>query len=170
MAKHRAIEWNKVTWYSKVLSAVILLGILPFIILQFGIKYGEARGSQSSAITIAAPPIPPSRITCNFSDSSAEQNACVQNYLVKANAELAKLYSLVEHGATINSTLRSPTMRAAFQRSQAAWSDFKDKECVAEASVYTDANSKVWTSLNCQYNLTYQRIQMLSDWLGDNYR
>ena len=36
------IEWNKVTWYSKVLALALFVA-LPFIGFYFGVKYENAR-------------------------------------------------------------------------------------------------------------------------------
>lgn len=34
------IEWNKVTWYSKITGMFVFLGIVPVIAFFIGIQYG----------------------------------------------------------------------------------------------------------------------------------
>lgn len=33
------IKWNEVTWYSKLMSAVFILGVLPCVAFYIGIQY-----------------------------------------------------------------------------------------------------------------------------------
>jgi|GEM_PF-3558090 len=36
------IEWNKVTWYSKMVAIIFFIGALPIITFCIGVQYGEA--------------------------------------------------------------------------------------------------------------------------------
>jgi hypothetical protein len=55
------IEWNKVTWYSKILAAVIFVA-LPFIGFYYGVRYGKMVGiiSQTPATIATSTTITPS--------------------------------------------------------------------------------------------------------------
>ncbi len=33
------IEWNKVTWYSRLLALVLFLGVIPAIAFYIGVEY-----------------------------------------------------------------------------------------------------------------------------------
>jgi hypothetical protein len=47
------IQWNKVTWYSKLIAAAIFV-ILPFVGLYYGIQYGENIGQANQAAQMPA--------------------------------------------------------------------------------------------------------------------
>ncbi|MBU6390263.1 hypothetical protein KGQ31_01810 [Patescibacteria group bacterium] len=46
--KHMAIEWNKVTWYSKLLAVIVFLATLC-LGFYIGVQYGEYRDVLSQA-------------------------------------------------------------------------------------------------------------------------
>ena len=41
------IEWNKVTWYSKLLSAIFLLGVVPVLTFYIGTQYEAVRNNSN---------------------------------------------------------------------------------------------------------------------------
>ena len=42
------IEWNKVTWYSKIIALLVCIA-LPFIGFYLGVKFQEAREAAQAA-------------------------------------------------------------------------------------------------------------------------
>jgi hypothetical protein len=43
LSSKQGIEWNKVTWYSKLLSLIFLVGVVPMITFYIGMKYEEVK-------------------------------------------------------------------------------------------------------------------------------
>jgi hypothetical protein len=67
------IEWNKVTWYSKIV-ALILFVVLPFIGFWFGIRYGEMKQYTADILQDASQSVSPSASgsTNSYYDNVAE--------------------------------------------------------------------------------------------------
>lgn len=48
------IEWNRVTWYSRIGALVLFLGIVPALAFCIGARYGAVR-QQSADLDLIAP-------------------------------------------------------------------------------------------------------------------
>src|SRR5438045_1112761 len=66
-----AVEFNKVTWYSKLLAMVLFVA-LPFVGLGIGYNYGEATGLSLQLGSGKLPP-PPSPIPDYYQNPPAWQ-------------------------------------------------------------------------------------------------
>ncbi len=54
------IEWNQVTWYSRLATIVVFVGLLPVLDFYIGVKYQETNtaiinAAEASAIKPACP-------------------------------------------------------------------------------------------------------------------
>ncbi len=49
------IKWNEVTWYSKLLAAIFILGVFPALTFYIGVKYHEAIQVQSISLDAFVP-------------------------------------------------------------------------------------------------------------------
>jgi len=74
------IEWNKVTWYSKLLALVIFV-VLPFVGFYYGIKYGEviANIGQTSMAVATSTVTAPTDSVAAYYNNPAEWQADTNN-------------------------------------------------------------------------------------------
>ena len=59
-----AMEWNEVTWYSRIIAILLFVGILPVLNFYIGVKYQETifalEESVNAQLPIPVCPLPES--------------------------------------------------------------------------------------------------------------
>jgi hypothetical protein len=59
------IEWNRVTWYSRLAAIIFFIGVLPVLTFCMGKQYAEVRTQESYTVSTVAPIYVPEQATEN---------------------------------------------------------------------------------------------------------
>jgi len=68
------IKWNEVTWYSKLLSVIFLLGVVPVLTFYIGTQYEQEVTADISPTTVSGDMAPTPSVQGNAAGSAADQS------------------------------------------------------------------------------------------------
>jgi uncharacterized protein YecT (DUF1311 family) len=161
------IQWNQVTWYSKLISAIVLLGILPILFFQMGKKYGEPLYitkyiTQNITTTSRSTPVG----TATSTDPTEEcgdlaqqpMNQCMYTIFKKIDGEMNSLYNL-----TISKIEDKDALKKV-KDVQKSWVTYRDVECSLQSSVYEGGSIAPTIDAQCRIDITRERIKQLQNW------
>src|ERR1044072_2461483 len=106
-----AIQWNKVTWYSKLL-ALILFVALPFTGFYLGIKYE----SLTSSVGVIAPHTTASSTASTVATSSSRPTTSAARWKDRVNECIKNADSFLQPITTDASASQTLTVTEASQR------------------------------------------------------
>lgn len=182
------IEWHKVTWYSKILAGIILLGALPVLTFYIGAQYEETVQSVESTSKPSTIVITSNKedltiwniLLNNCSDNNKKMDTsspesmsnCAEKEQRRTETEMNQLYTRVlSYADNMAKGEDTQTVKIYHQTkdlvvaAQTAFINYRDKECESE--------SKGWISLDeqpifinaCKANLNSKRIDSLQFYL-----
>ncbi len=95
--------------------------------------------------------------------------ACLEREHRELDSSLKNLYSRVLHGLASSSAetgpSRRPSARELLMSSQKAWLDFREQECKARQSYFSEGSMGKMELLGCWIELTRDRVRFLENWL-----
>lgn len=179
------IQFTAVTWYSKLLAAIVLLGALPVLIFYIGMQYQKTQEVLEYKEVPVAASAPVVTSTENGSDTAIVE-ACIDeegqvidldtasqmqmNYCAAKDAAiaegamqttyaavLAQLASNKESGKKILQTVTD---------GQKLWLSYRDMHCKAEGLAYEGGSIQPLIVAGCKKNLTEERTKALQELLG----
>ncbi len=160
------IKFDEVTWYSKLLAALFIFGIVPSLSFCIGRQY-EMLVSES--VTQPAP-VAIERIDdeykpyteCDDVMTQQGMNQCAYAEYSKNDMEMNNLYKKV---IELDKEKFEGLFGAKFELSQNTWLSYRDIECEAQSSFFEGGSIAPLEEYDCRATLTRERISQLSGWL-----
>ncbi|MEN9604356.1 MAG: hypothetical protein RJB39_41 [Candidatus Parcubacteria bacterium] len=162
---HMSIQWNHVTWYSKLLSVIVLLIILPIVFFRLGERYSLPVPVESGVV-MQMPTTTTSEDVATSSDECAEllqqqpMNQCAYEVFQNLDVQMNTLYTQVTQKEQFLSDI-GPKIK----KSQEKWLAYRDSECEAEGHQYEGGSLQPFTISSCKSAITQARISELQNWL-----
>ena len=180
------IEWNKVTWYSKLAAVIFFLGVLPVLTFYIGTQYGEVLTIYENPIitpvftsvdTISSKDAAMGIInTCPNQTTLGLAGCAGQDFSVSDKELEVEFNKIVANFDTIVSKHDTEShaysvVKASLVKAEKGWVSYRDSFCVAQTGVdIEDANGSRLTGTNslvtypiCLSVLTKNHIKDLHD-------
>lgn len=147
------VTWNKITWYSKLLSAIFIFGIFPVLVFTIGMKYSQIEktiedGSKPTLVHSISNDmnIIGSRadegVACPTAITQIEINTCMNNTLLASEIELKDLVAKIEiENEKATSTGSSADFITNLTSEQERWLAKRDQDCKAELGPISEGGS-----------------------------
>ncbi len=152
------IEWNRVTWYSKLI-AIVVFGITFFIAFKLGTIDGSATQTIiDSAIFASSTQNNSAAATpgCANATTQMDINDCEYQAYIASDQQLATLYqSLLSAIGPDHQTQQD------FVSSEQKWTSYRDAACQTEADTESGGSLELATQDACLQAITQQRIDYL---------
>lgn len=181
------IKFNTVTWYSKLLAAIVIFGILPFLMFYIGTQYQETKEVlQQSPIMVAQEDHSIKAATdessvCLDEEGKAidldnanqmEMNYCAGQDLLAANNKMQMVYTGIlmqielsnkqnkddADMLAINKKTKLDTLDA-----QKSWLAYRDAACRAESNINEGGSIQPLIIETCMSALTDQHTKELQN-------
>ena len=112
----KGIRWNEVTWYSRILSIIFLIGVVPAIAFYLGIQY-ENTQQMSYSLAVSPQPIVVRPASPNVTSLGNNQEGLPSSFSAGkyTNPEYGESGFSLEYPAGITLTAYSPSRPKIFQ-------------------------------------------------------
>jgi uncharacterized protein YecT (DUF1311 family) len=163
------IKFNEVTWYSKLLAAVVIFGVLPMIAFCIGRQYQEVIAlravpvqdmiAHTNNVTPVTDISGDMQITadtdCGQFIYQQAMNACSAEVLSINEARMNDLYKKVyESGIVVE-----------IEVLQKSWRIYSDNECEAQGSIVERGSLEPLVENSCKNAMVLDRIEVLKQWI-----
>jgi uncharacterized protein YecT (DUF1311 family) len=172
--KHMKVEWNKVTWYSKLI-AVIVFGATFFIAYKIGIAVGSATQSITDSQRIASEVVPSKVLPDNNiatedpctgdNTSQMDIDSCESGAYEKLDNQLTDVYRAILSNIISDANNYypyGPQIQKDFIASEQKWQAYRTAECTAEADTAVGGSIQPEIQAVCLQAVTKDRITYLS--------
>lgn len=137
------IQWNKVTWYSKLLSVIFFIGVLPVWTFCIGQKYQETQDIYRNIKKLETPSVTVPQEEFYCSDTSPGGFVqCQFDKFKKADSEMKEVYnkiiSFLDKGIA-EKNLNYPSVKESFVKSQKSWQAYVESSCEVESGMIIDS-------------------------------
>lgn len=176
------IQWNKVTWYSKLLAVIFFIGVLPVWTFYIGVKYTETKNNERIS-TLDKTKFDENQEFLTFSynscpdESTAGMSDCAWDAFTVSDKNMTYKYNEIMsyYDSVIirndNDTPAQSSLKESLIKSQKAWLTYRDSWCeyISGISAYTKDGLMFTGSIskveypNCLNNITEDRIKKLSN-------
>ncbi len=158
------VKWNEVTWYSKLLAAILFIGAIPTLCFYIGMQYQLA----SQIVIIPTEVVPSLKEDICPGYDQASLNKCAGDRLRVQEKMMDDVYKkALDHAADFDKVVEvynlGMSQVQAVQDSQNAWILYRDKQCIAEANLWSGGSGHPEILYGCQASAAKQRIEELND-------
>lgn len=162
------IEFDKVTWYTKMISIVLFLGLVPILVFRIGSLYGSYTAESvetlrsveiAQAVETRVKRSDSSFASCNKEAKQINKDQCVDKVLQKVKNKLDEVYGAIEIDPKFTGILKESIMD-----SQEKWLFYVYSECKAQGLNYEGGNLETFVVSTCKIDLFEERIKTLENW------
>jgi uncharacterized protein YecT (DUF1311 family) len=157
------IQWNAVTWYSKLAAIIVLFALLPMLTFYIGNQYAQTKNIFTAGAESIVPVEEGTPVSSDGVDVSCWNTAQSQYELNMCASDVAHAYTdkLTEAYKTLFS------ISSDFKDIQKAWITYRDKECTAEASFYDGGSIKPLIHDQCIASVTKDQLNTVQRIIED---